>query len=278
MKAKWLIEDFVADNNYQELIDEVKKQGHECCVIRYEPFQSGNYDKVCKDIDCVVFQGSIQLAEQLQKDKPNWKPGVIANWRNYWCVTWYAHMREHLFNKNYRCMTAGELLEEKWDLYRRFGQDATIWVRPDSGNKPFTAQTVELERFDKFYDQWIKNFCKPEDGIVVSTPKKINGEWRYICTGNDILGVSCYLYQGNRIYVPSAPTKATEKCKEVLKALHNSFPMDFPDKFFACDVWEDTEGNYFLGEFNAFSSCGLYKCNKEPIVREVSAYTESLFA
>ena len=110
MKAKWVIEDFVFDNGYEELIAEVKKQGHECCVIRYEPFQSGNYDKVCQDNDCVVFQGSIQLAEQLQKDKPNWRPGVIADWRNYWCVTWYAHMREHLFNDNYICMTAGELI------------------------------------------------------------------------------------------------------------------------------------------------------------------------
>jgi hypothetical protein len=277
VKAGWVIEDFVADNCYKDLINEVKKQGHECCVISYEPFQSGNYDKVFADDDCVVFQGSINLAEQLQKDKPKWIPGVIANWRNYWCVTWYAHMREHLLNKDYRCMTVGTLLDEKWDLYRRFGQDATIWVRPDSGNKPFTAQTIELEKFDKFYDQWIKGFCKPEDGIVVSTPKKINSEFRYICSGNDIIAMSCYKYQENKVYVPSAPTKATEKCKEILTDLHHSFPINFPDAFFACDIWEDIEGNYYLGEFNAFSSCGLYKCNKEVIVRMVSEYAEQQY-
>lgn len=184
-------------------------------------------------------------------------------------------MREHLFNDNYICITAGELLEMKWDLYRRFGRDATIWIRPDSGNKPFTAQTVELERFDKFYEQWIKGFCKESDGIVVSTPKKINSEFRFICSGNDIIAVSCYQYQGNKVYVPSAPTKATEKCKNVLKTLHNHFPMEFPDAFFACDIWEDLSGDFYLGEFNAFSSCGLYKCNKEPIVKEVSNYAVS---
>lgn len=274
-KCTWVVENFVANNGYEDLISEIKKQGRECIAITYTPFQSGDFNKISDDNNCVIFQGSIQLAEQLQKEKPNWKPGVIADWRNYWCITWYAHMREHLFNQDYCCMTIGELIEEKWDMYGRFGKDATIWVRPDSGKKPFTAQLVELENFDKFIERNLKSFDLTEQ-IVVSSPKKIKAEFRFICSGNDIISTSCYQYQDCFVYIPSAPVKATEKCKEVLIQLHKEMPMNFPDVFFATDIWEDYDGKFYLGEFNAFSSCGLYKCNKESIVNAVSNYAESI--
>lgn len=273
MKAKWIIEDFVADNCYQDLIDEVKKQGHECCVIKYFPFQSGNYDKVCQDRDCVVFQGSINLVEQLQKEKPNWVPGVIATWENYECHNYYPPISQHLFNRNYGMYTVEQLLPDKWDIFRCYGEDATIWIRPSSGKKSFTARTVDLEEYDKFINTWVIPYTKSDDKIVISTPKKVNGEWRFICSKDKgILGQSCYMYQGNRIYVPSAPNGAIQKCEDVLWEMN--YKTYWPDPFFALDIVEDIEGNFSLMELNAFSSCGLYKANKETIVSEVSSYAE----
>ena len=68
MKPKWLIEDFALENNFSALADEVKKQGMECEVIKYIPFESGTYN-VFKDSDCVIVQSSLQLAGQLLKEK-----------------------------------------------------------------------------------------------------------------------------------------------------------------------------------------------------------------
>lgn len=277
MKVKWVIENFVSDNGYEELIDEVKKQGHECCVIRYEPFQSGNYDKVCQDTDCVVFQGSINLGEQLQREKPNWVPGVIATWKNYECHEYYPFIAQHLFNRNYGIYRVDELLENRWNIFALFGEDATIWMRPSSGKKPFTARLVDLEEYEKFINTWVIPYTNGNDWIVISTPKKIRGEWRFICNNNqEVIAYSCYLYQGNRIYVPSAPIEAIQKCKDILWEMNH---MNYwPDPFFAVDIWEDFDGKFSLGELNAFSSCGLYKCKKDPIVWEVSQYAESLMA
>ena len=274
-KCIWVVENFTSDNGYDELIAEVKKQGHECCVIQYEPFQSGNYDKVCQDTDCVVFQGSINLAEQLQREKPKWKPGVIADWRNYECHNYYPPIVHQLFNRNYGIYTVDHLILDKWDIFRCYGEDASIWIRPSSGKKSFTARVVDLEEYDRFIDTWVIPYTKPTDKIVVSTPKKINSEFRYVCFYNEIVGESCYLYQGNRIYVPSSPTKSKEKCKDVLNDIEKL--NVFPDPFFIVDIWEDIEGNFSLGELNSFSSAGLYKCNKEKIVTYVNKYCEGLF-
>ena len=33
MKAKWLVENFVGDNGYEDLIAEIRNQGMECVVL-----------------------------------------------------------------------------------------------------------------------------------------------------------------------------------------------------------------------------------------------------
>ncbi len=265
------MENFVADNYYEDLIVEVKNQGHECCEINYGPFKSGNYNKICSDTDCVVFQGSINLAEQLQKEKPNWRPGVIATWSNYECDLYYRYFKEYLLNQDFECVTVEELGTNRWDIYRKHGKEALIWARPSSGKKTFKAATIDLDEFDKVYNSWIVPYTKPSDVVIVSSPKTINGEWRFICGENKILGVSSYMYQQNRIYIPSAPPKATELCQHILNSVSWS-----PDRFFALDICETIDGKFWLLELNAFSSCGLYKANKQNIVREVSEYAERL--
>lgn len=263
-KCIWVVEDFTPDNGYEDLITEVKRQGFECCVIRYEPFQSGNYDKICNDDDCVVFQGSINLAEQFQREKPNWLPGVYATWENYECTKYYHGLAPYLLNRNYGFYNVSDLLEKQWEIFQLFGEDATIWMRPSTGKKTFTARLVQLEDYDNFVKKWVVPFTQPTDKVVVSTPKSINGEWRFICNRGTIIATSCYIYQGNRIYVPSCPNGARAKCEDVLDFGY------YPDNFFAVDICEDSEGKYYLMELNAFSSCGLYKCNKQEIVQQVS--------
>jgi hypothetical protein len=277
MKCIWAIEDYETNTTHtKELIEEVKKQGHNCYVCSYVPFRSGKFDEIPYKEAPVFFQGSINLAKQFQDERPEWKPGVIATWNKFSCLNYYDNVKEYLFNKDFDVIKTGDLLNEKWNIYRKYGQDATIWLRPDSGEKPFTARILELEDFDNFYNKWIKDYTGPDDFIIVSSPKKINGEWRYICSNNEILGVSSYSYQGNNIYIASAPTKATELCNKILDHLNKN--QRFPDPFFALDICETPDGEHFLMEFNAVSTCGLYKCNKEKIVKSISEYADKVYS
>jgi hypothetical protein len=270
MKAKWLIEDFTQDSWYRDLIKEVKKQGMECVVLDI----SNHFELkpgLIKDNDCVVFQGSIQLFRKLKKELPAYPLGWMTD-ENYLCSKYYGYVQQYLFNDKHVFTTLANLKQNKWWFYGIFGKEALIYVRPDNGGKTFTGQLLDLQDFDKFFEDDTRCDCKPTDLIVVSTPKNIRGEWRFVCMSNkEILGSSLYKYNDQRTYVPSAPEKATKLVKEILEIGW------YPDPVFTVDVCEDNDGNYWLMEFNSFTSAGTYAVPKGPIVKRVSDLAAALY-
>jgi hypothetical protein len=144
-----------------------------------------------------------------------------------------------------------------------------IFIRPDGGDKSFTGRPLDLQDFDKFWTNDVVCGAKKEELVVVSTPKNIRGEWRYICTNQkEILGVSLYKYNDQRTYIPSAPEKATKLASEILAVGW------YPDPVFTVDICEDMDGNYWLLEMNSFTSAGTYAAPKGPIVKRVSEIAE----
>lgn len=268
MKAKWLIENFTGDNGYEDLIAEVRNQGMECVVLNITNHFELKPGRI-EPGECVVFQGSIQLFKKCRTEL-----GAYPIWwmtdENYLCSRYYPHFQRFLFNDIHVFCTVEGLIANKWRIYSSFGKEATIFVRPDGGDKTFTGQILDLQDFDKFWNNAIACNAKKGDLVVVSTPKTIRGEWRFICTSDkDILGTSLYQYNGQRTYVPSAPEKATALVKEILAVGW------YPDPVFTVDICEDTDGNYWLMEMNSFTSAGTYAAPKGPIVKKVSEIAEA---
>ena len=262
---KWIIEDFIGEpgNGYQELITEVRNQGMECIVLDI----TNHFElkpNLIKDNDCVVFQGSIQLFRKLKKDLPAYPIGWQTD-PHYLCSTYYPYFQKYLFNDKHVFSTVAGLKHNKWWFYSAFAKEAMIFMRPNAGDKAFTGKLLDLQDFDKFWENDVSNGSKDTDMVVVSTPKSIRGEWRYICTDKkEILGTSLYKYNDLRTYVPSAPEKATALCKQVLEIGW------YPDPVFTVDICEDMDGTYWLMEMNSFTSAGTYASKKAKIVERVS--------
>lgn len=266
MKPRWLVENFVGDNGYEELIKEIRNQGMECVVLditNHFELRPG----IFKSNDCMVFQGSIQLFEKLRSElipQGCFPIGWVTD-ENYLCSNYYDKFRKYLFNDTHVMMSVKQLKEDKWDLYAKFGKEALIFVRPDGGKKIFSGQLLDLQDFDKFWDKGVVCSAGDDDVVVVSTPKTIRGEWRFVCTNEpQIVAQSTYMYQGKRTYIPSAPVKATELCNEILKVGW------YPDRLFTMDICEDSDGNFWLMEINSFTSAGTYAADKKKIVEVVS--------
>lgn len=137
-------------------------------------------------------------------------------------------------------------------------------MRPDAGTKTFTGQLLDLEDFDRFWANDVVCTAKAADLVIVSSPKEIQGEWRYVVSSDGkIVSCTTYLYQQNRTRIPSAPTGATELCQAALRCGYH------PDPLYTMDVAQTTAGPFRLLELNAFSTSALYACRKEPIVMEV---------
>src|SRR4030042_1903773 len=213
MKPKWLIEHFDDRNSTHLLIKEVKRQGYECETIEYLPFMSGSVD-VFKDRDCVITQTSINLALQIQRDKPEWIPGPWLTATKYKCSEYYAHLGKYLFNDKYIMMQSSEVLRNIDRLYDWGGNYNQIFMRPDSGLKSFTGKLFDRKDFDADW-KWVGEFREPSSLVVISTPKDIKGEWRFIVADKAIITGSQYNIAGNHVCYPKYPDGAFWLAQEV---------------------------------------------------------------
>lgn len=265
MKAKWLVEHFDDRNSTHLLIEEVKCQGFECKTIEYLPFMSGSID-VFEDVDCVVTQTSINLALQISSQKKGWIPGPWLTEEKYRCSKYYPHIGDLLFNDCYVMMPRSEVLRNKKRLYNWLGLSNSVFMRPDSGLKSFTGKVIREEDFEKEWS-WVEEFTDPESLIVISTPKTIKFEWRFIVADKNVITGSQYNVAGEHSCSPIYPDKAYELAKEIAIVYQ-------PDTMFVIDICQGSDEEYYLLEIGAFSCAGLYDCNMATIVEHASYLAE----
>lgn len=271
MKVKWIIENFTDSEDYNALIKAVKESGRECFVIskhNHFDFNPAGFN----ENDCVIVQGSIQMTKNIGSRLPKGCfPVAYSSWEKYLCSSYYPLFSKHLFNDLHEITTLANLKANKFEYYRRFGKESLMFVRPDSGEKTFQAQLIDIQDFDTFWSNSTANSATDNELMIVSTPKKINGEYRFVCSkynGGELISGSTYQYQGKRTFIPSTPPKATEKCKEVLAA------GNAPDSIFCVDIAEDADGDCWLLELTSFSSAGLYLTDKVKVVNRVNEVVE----
>lgn len=268
--VKWLIESFDRDNSFEELSEEVKRQGMECELIKYEPYESGTYD-VFPGEQCVVFQGSINLARQIQREK-QWIPGPLATWNNYLCQTYYSHYGKWLLNGQYTMLPFIEFMRRKDEFLEKFG--GSFFLRPNGGTKSFTGFPCSAKDLEGNMGKYLQSECPFDELVLVSPVQQIHREWRLICASNrgakgadrfKILTGSRYKTWGRSDYNPEVPKEAIDLALEILNA-----SLWMPDSVFCMDICDSPMGKYHLLEIGAFSVAGLYKCDMKPIVEHVS--------
>ena len=263
MKPKWLIENYEHDSSLQPLIDEIKNQNMEIEVVKYEPWESGTFNQFA-DNDCVIFYGTLNLGRQLQREKP-WIPGVYCNFKNLCCHTYYPYWGKYLLNQDYIMLPMLEILRKREYIYNNFGKKEVIFIRPDSGAKPITGQTLKYEELDKEFKLFGDYAGNDLDQIIViiSSPKPIEIEWRFIVANKKVIAGSRYK-KNNKLNINNFfSVEAFELADKIAKEQWQ------PDKIYTLDICQ-CYGSYYLLEANSFSCSGLYLCSPEAVVKAVS--------
>jgi hypothetical protein len=257
---KWIIENLTKEPSYLELSAAAKELGFDVYDIRGD-FKNSDLDRYHDEK--VIFVGCIEMCNLIRPQliERGCYPATFANFEKYLCSQYYPHFGYYLFNDNYVMVPLKELKRRPYFFYGIFGREANIFLRPDSGEKTFKAGLTDLQDLDQFYNQ-VKEY--ENDLVVISSPKTINGEWRFLCNDQqEIIAVSSYRYQGLLTKVPSAPIKATEFCKQILSVGY------YPDPIFCVDVAQCSDGEFWLMELTSFSSAGLYRMDMKKVVRGV---------
>lgn len=275
--VNWIIENFSKDFSYIELIAAVKKAGHPLIEVRNSYTRELMRPVLDGKPHCVIFNGSITLSQMVRKDLPRelCEPVIFCganecgSFTHFLCSRYYPYFGDFLFNDRYVMMPLREFKRQKFMVYGLLGKDALVFIRPDSGEKTFTARLLDFQDICSFCENYAPH---ADELVLVSTPKNVRWEGRFVVTRNrEIVACSTYIMQGQKTMIPSAPKEATDKCHEILSVGY------YPDDVFCIDICEGEDGKFYLLELTSFSSAGLYACNKDRIVQVVSESALSSF-
>jgi len=263
MKTTWAIEkDIWDDNSVKNLKSSLKNQD----IPFFEIGQQESYDwyKIASKGDGnTLFYGSIQIAEKV-KEEANWIPGVFYSDHLDDCVNYYPALGDLLLNADrYVMLPYGDLLRQKEFLFDTVAQDGALFIRPNSGKKDFTGKMIYKEHYEKdveylgFYD------VTPDRLVIVSSPKNIVREWRFVICDEDVVTGSLYKENEKSVRKPTYP-------QEALKVAEQASKRYKIDRVWVCDVCETKLGEFYVLEIGCFSCAGLYQCNMDLIAERVS--------
>jgi hypothetical protein len=161
-----------------------------------------------------------------------------------------------------------ELLRKKEWLYFTLGVDETIFIRPSSGDKIFTGQLFYKHNMEEELKRTLNSFdldyLQPMM-VVIAKPQTIIKEWRLVVAQDQILSGSLYHDRTLNLDYRGYPKEVKILTEKIL-----SETTYRPDKIWTMDFCQTSDQKIHLLEIGGFSCAGIYECDLEPIVREVS--------
>lgn len=257
--VNWIVETGINEEYETQLIKEVKKQGYTCLTFDYTYLLK--IDKLLTTInapfwsDNTVFVGSIPTTYKLRQNT-SWK-GVYYHPTEYQCHNYYMYYRDMLLNWDSLMLPFGDIKYRFDRLVDYFHSTGELFIRPDDGNKHFTAGLFTKNIFEQTQALYTE-LC------LVSKPVQIASEWRFVVSEDRIISSSQYL--------PEWHSGSPAEIQKFVESLLTNCPVS--DKIYCVDIARLVNGELKVVEINAFSCSCLYECELSEIVREISRITE----
>jgi hypothetical protein len=263
MTVNWLIDNNAFDDQ-KRIAEEVERQGMRCEIASFRHGdEEKDWKKLFGETDCVVFYGSLATAAMIKREMPYWVPGVHCNLKAFQCTNYYPALGKYLLNEQYIMIPYGELKRKKDFLFNTLGIDDALFIRPNSGAKSFTGTLLYLESYEKEVDKLDFYNVQADELCVVAEPRNVTTEWRFVVANKKVVAGSLYQCEGSSLRYPAAQGTAWHLAEEVAQLYE-------PDKVWTVDICRTKGGNYYLLEIGSFSCAGLYECDLEAVIREVS--------
>lgn len=261
---KWIIEkDNFWEGQPDVLTPELEAQKTDYQFVQYIPFQDAQSETIkYSDNECVICYGSLNFINGL-RTKAKWTPSFWYETKQFLCSTYYAYMGKYLLNDKHCFVTLNELKRNKQFFFQTFGKNNSIFIRPDSGNKQFTGHVAWMSDFEDKLDKLSYGQLGPDLLIVVSEPKTVYREYRFVVCDRKIVSGCTYNVNGKHQEESMVDGKAWKLAEKIANEEWR------PDIVYAIDIAE-TEDGYKLLEVNAFNCAGFYAGHMPSIICEVN--------
>ena len=275
MTVGWLLDASVFDAYHDELAGAIARNGFEVRSINrpdppYRWDDTGHSYRGAFPIGaCVVTHADIDLISRVLADGC-WTPGAFASVDHFFCSNYFPYFRQYLLNSDCTILPFAELSRRSDLLFDTFGRDGRIFVRPDSPLKLFTGLVASRETFEKdlefmgFYEFPVESL------VVVSSPKIIVKEWRFVVAEQRVVACSQYK-EGHDLVARTGCESDAQAFADAILAIGYS-----PDPVCVMDICKTSDNRYHLLEIGGFSSSDLYACDKDAVVTAVSQVAKTV--
>ncbi len=276
MNVGWLIDADMFDGYRDQLIAAIHDQGHTVKLINAPspPFRwddvGCSYRETFPEDGCVISHGDIELVTRIHHER-RWTPGAFCTIENFACTSYTCWYGEYLLNRDYIMLPFGELDRCKDFLFDSVGRDDRVFVRPDSPLKLFTGQIATRDTFSAdldfmgFYEFPVNSL------VVVSSPKTIKNEWRFVVANGKVVAGCQYKTADDLDYQPDYDSNAFDLAKSIASIAYE------PDPVWIMDICKSLDNSYHLLEIGGFSFADLYACNMADVVAAVSGAAKAVW-
>lgn len=220
--------------------DEEKEIARQYFRIQYSSISDGNWTPHHP----FVFRGSVSGAGRLGH-----------NLDRFDCRKWIPYLSDYMISRNFFWATAKDLAR----------QDQYVWplfVRPDSCKKLFAGQVYSYEKYLEEY-----KYLQQKNGekilAFVAKPEWIGREWRFLYVGEECVGYSDYMYNGEIIENPQPRAVSIELERFADRIRANEYFS--PEDNVTIDVGQRADGSYGLVEINFLETAGFYGVDKDKV-------------
>lgn len=264
--VNWILEDGVFGCSMAPLASEIQKQGHNVKIIDYIRGIT-DYQRFFPATECLVFYGSLHIAQQILDSGLSWTPGIIGTIEQYYCTCYYPHLKSWLLNAEGHILPLAELFSPDVNNPRLpvdLHGSERLFIRPNSPLKPFAGGLYSLKELTDLDSFMKRHYLEdPNMRVVVAPEKSIEAEWRVIIAQGQILCASQYRQFGKPYYQTGMPERVQQVAEAVARQQWQ------PDPIWVLDLCCSDALAYVL-EINFLSCSALYRCDLSAVVREAS--------
>ncbi len=205
-----------------------------------------------------VFRGSLGNALWVRENLA-WRPGAYCDAQAFCCTSYYPRAERWLLcGAKWRALTAQQFVAEALDQHLQH-----FFVRPDSPLKPFSGRLLTRDQVSWEAIDYGLYYDARDLLVVVSEPRTITAEWRFVVVDRRVVAGSEYTALGRAAVRRVEAGPAWDFAQVVASALEP------PEDVYVLDVCE-VDGRYYLLELNPFSGADLYACDPAAVMRAVS--------
>ncbi len=250
----WVLEKNVfSERCFDEMVAYFEKHSMPYHIVQIIPFSHEVVGETPVIEGTVVCYGSIGIQKLAKRE--GWTPGIWTGDKIDEAVV-QQQLGSMYLNSDACHMT----LDDVWG-YVQCNELDLFFLKPDSDTKEFAGVLLEVEEFEKMYDNMTLNGLPTDQNVVLSSPKRTGKEWRLVVVGGSV--ITCSLYRNNRRLDSrwDLPQNVYDFAREVIEKYD-------PYDVYVMDIVETDDGLKII-EYNTFNSSGLYSCEVDKIIRAI---------